>query len=63
MAGDDDITAVGQAGDAGSKDPAEGSVAAGEEADPTDDGQSSGSIGGAGDASAASSQDPAEGQV
>lgn len=67
VTGDNAITAVGQAGDAGSKDPAEGSVAAGENADPTDAGQSSESLeaadGSAGQSSAdgASSQEPAEG--
>lgn len=53
------ITTVGQAGDAGSRDPAEGSVAAGESADPVDDGQSA-AASDAGSAGA-SAQEPAEG--
>jgi len=40
MTEDNAIEAVGQAGNAASEDPAEGSVAAGEGADSTDSGQS-----------------------
>lgn len=71
MTGDHFITSVGQAGDAASKAPAEGSVAAGEEADPTEAGQSSESLAAAGSSEGtdagegrgggASSQQPAEG--
>jgi hypothetical protein len=65
------ITTVGQAGDAATKEPAEGSVAAGESADPTDAGQSSASIEAAGgsadpatgDTEGASPQEPAEGRA
>jgi len=58
---EDSATTISQAGDAGSKEPAEGSVAAGLEADPTDAGQSATTAAGDAPDEGAAPQEPAEG--
>ncbi|WP_111768535.1 hypothetical protein [Nakamurella deserti] len=58
---EDSATTISQAGDAGSREPAEGSVAAGEHADPTDAGQSGSTATGDAPGEGAAPQEPAEG--